>query len=155
MANRKFMLILFEHKSTWHEFLPSTTIRFSPSLSLSLSFSTDTYGQSKENPWFYCWITAALFSSCYAYIWDIKMDWGLFDAKAGENRFLREEIVYSSTVSLSLSLASSMDSFMVSSNGGNKYLSKWTARKTIFQRIHYISSYFLLCFSCSGSITLA
>lgn len=27
------------------------------------------------------------------------MDWGLFDAKAGDNRFLREEIVYSSTVS--------------------------------------------------------
>uniref|UniRef100_A0A1B0CQI8 EXS domain-containing protein n=3 Tax=Lutzomyia longipalpis TaxID=7200 RepID=A0A1B0CQI8_LUTLO len=25
------------------------------------------------------------------------MDWGLFDAKAGDNRFLREEIVYSST----------------------------------------------------------
>lgn len=27
------------------------------------------------------------------------MDWGLFDRNAGENRFLREEIVYSSTVS--------------------------------------------------------
>jgi len=118
MANRKFMLILFEHKSTWHEFF----FAFYNHTFFPLSFSTETYGQSKENPWFYCWITAALFSSCYAYIWDIKMDWGLFDAKAGENRFLREEIVYSSTVSLSL--ASSMDSFMLSSNGGNKYLSK-------------------------------
>lgn len=27
------------------------------------------------------------------------MDWGLFDKNAGENTFLREEIVYSSTVS--------------------------------------------------------
>lgn len=27
------------------------------------------------------------------------MDWGLFDKSAGENKFLREEIVYSSTVS--------------------------------------------------------
>lgn len=35
-------------------------------------------------------------SSCYTYTWDIRMDWGLFDANAGENRFLREEIVYSS-----------------------------------------------------------
>jgi len=61
--------------------------------------SPDTYPLSKENPWFYCWITAAIFSSCYAYTWDIKMDWGLFDSKAGDNRFLREEIVYSSTVS--------------------------------------------------------
>ncbi|KAH8384289.1 hypothetical protein KR200_001827 [Drosophila serrata] len=59
--------------------------------------TTDTYPLSKENPWFYCWITAAIFSSCYAYTWDIKMDWGLFDSKAGDNRFLREEIVYSST----------------------------------------------------------
>lgn len=103
-------------------------------LPFSISGSTDTYGQSKENPWFYCWITAALFSSCYAYIWDIKMDWGLFDAKAGENRFLREEIVYSSTVSW-------VWTAIVSSNGCNKYLSKRTARKTIFQRIHYFSSH--------------
>lgn len=28
------------------------------------------------------------------------MDWGLFDSKAGDNKFLREEIVYSATVSL-------------------------------------------------------
>ncbi|XP_036337417.1 xenotropic and polytropic retrovirus receptor 1, partial [Rhagoletis pomonella] len=55
------------------------------------------YVTSKDNPWFYCWIVAAIVSSCYAYTWDIKMDWGLFDAKAGDNRFLREEIVYSST----------------------------------------------------------
>lgn len=26
------------------------------------------------------------------------MDWGLFDKKAGENKYLREEIVYSSKV---------------------------------------------------------
>lgn len=26
------------------------------------------------------------------------MDWGLFDSKANDNTFLREEIVYSSTV---------------------------------------------------------
>lgn len=30
------------------------------------------------------------------------MDWGLFDSKAGDNKFLREEIVYSGTVSLSI-----------------------------------------------------
>lgn len=49
------------------------------------------------NPFFYLWIAASLISSCYAYTWDIKLDWGLFDAKAGDNKFLREEIVYSST----------------------------------------------------------
>lgn len=41
-----------------------------------------------------------LISSCYAYTWDIKMDWGLLDRNAPvENRYLREEIVYSSGVS--------------------------------------------------------
>lgn len=27
------------------------------------------------------------------------MDWGLLDSNAGENRFLREEVVYSASVS--------------------------------------------------------
>ncbi|XP_055689274.1 xenotropic and polytropic retrovirus receptor 1 [Lutzomyia longipalpis] len=64
----------------------------------SLTFATtNTYSDSTNNPWFYLWIVASIISSCYAYGWDIKMDWGLFDAKAGDNRFLREEIVYSST----------------------------------------------------------
>lgn len=46
------------------------------------------------------WITASIMSSCFTYTWDIKLDWGLFDSNAGENKFLREEIVYSSPVSL-------------------------------------------------------
>lgn len=54
---------------------------------------------STENPYFYLWITASIVSSCFAYTWDVKLDWGLFDSNAGENRFLREEIVYSSPVS--------------------------------------------------------
>ncbi|KAG8222647.1 hypothetical protein J437_LFUL003769 [Ladona fulva] len=57
----------------------------------------DDYEGSSGNPYFYIWIVASIVSSCYAYSWDIKMDWGLFDKNAGDNRFLREEIVYSST----------------------------------------------------------
>ena len=53
--------------------------------------ATDSY-----NPFFYLWIVFSVFSSLYAYTWDIKMDWGLMDKNAGENKFLREEIVYSS-----------------------------------------------------------
>ncbi|XP_041370667.1 xenotropic and polytropic retrovirus receptor 1-like isoform X2 [Gigantopelta aegis] len=52
----------------------------------------DTYRQTSV--FFYLWIVSAVVSSCYTYTWDIKMDWGLFDKNAGENRFLREEIVY-------------------------------------------------------------
>ncbi|KAG7269249.1 hypothetical protein CRUP_024172, partial [Coryphaenoides rupestris] len=43
---------------------------------------------------FYLLIGCSLVSSCYTLIWDLKMDWGLFDRGAGENTFLREEIVY-------------------------------------------------------------
>lgn len=42
------------------------------------------------------WILSHFVASMYAYVWDIKMDWGLFDKNAGENTLLREEIVYSS-----------------------------------------------------------
>ena len=59
----------------------------------------DKYQTVSENPYFYLWVMASILSSCYAYTWDIKMDWGLFDKKAGDNKYLREEIVYSSTVS--------------------------------------------------------
>ncbi|XP_061095396.1 xenotropic and polytropic retrovirus receptor 1a [Conger conger] len=43
---------------------------------------------------FYLLIVFSVISSCYTLIWDLKMDWGLFDRGAGENTFLREEIVY-------------------------------------------------------------
>ncbi|XP_063703623.1 solute carrier family 53 member 1 [Culicoides brevitarsis] len=55
------------------------------------------YESTFDNPFTWAWLASSVFSSCYAYTWDIKMDWGLFDKNAGENTFLREEIVYSST----------------------------------------------------------
>lgn len=60
---------------------------------------TGSHLGNTNNPYFYLWIIASLVSSCYAYFWDVKMDWGFFDMKAGDHKFLREEIVYSSTVS--------------------------------------------------------
>ncbi|XP_063795867.1 solute carrier family 53 member 1 [Pseudophryne corroboree] len=49
---------------------------------------------SDEQVFLYLWIICYVISSCYTLIWDLKMDWGLFDRNAGENTFLREEIVY-------------------------------------------------------------
>ncbi|KAG8436800.1 hypothetical protein GDO86_007763 [Hymenochirus boettgeri] len=49
---------------------------------------------SDAQVFFYLWIIFYFVSSCYTLIWDLKMDWGLFDRNAGENTFLREEIVY-------------------------------------------------------------
>ncbi|KAF2898457.1 hypothetical protein ILUMI_07715 [Ignelater luminosus] len=61
------------------------------------SIYKDDYPNQADNPYLYLFIGASIVSSCYAYTWDIKMDWGLFDKAAGDNKFLREEIVYSST----------------------------------------------------------
>ncbi|XP_067012139.2 solute carrier family 53 member 1 [Anabrus simplex] len=61
------------------------------------SLYKDNYETIFDNPYFYMWVLASVVSSIYAYTWDIKMDWGLFDKSAGENKFLREETVYSST----------------------------------------------------------
>lgn len=61
------------------------------------SFHGGNYTNTFDNPYTWLWMISSIVSSIYAYTWDIKMDWGLFDKNAGENRFLREEIVYSST----------------------------------------------------------
>lgn len=65
--------------------------------------TTEKYSKSLENPFFYLWIVSAIVSSFYAYGWDIFMDWGLMTMD-GENKLLRDEIVYSSTVSFLRSL---------------------------------------------------
>lgn len=62
---------------------------------------TETYAMS-SNPYLYLWVMASIVSTCYSYTWDIKMDWGLLDKGAGDNKFLREEVVYSSGVSFSI-----------------------------------------------------
>lgn len=58
--------------------------------------SSGYYEHQYLNPYFYLWILSSVCSSMFAYIWDIRLDWGLFDENAGNNKFLREEIVYSS-----------------------------------------------------------
>uniref|UniRef100_A0A2K5EQK7 Solute carrier family 53 member 1 n=1 Tax=Aotus nancymaae TaxID=37293 RepID=A0A2K5EQK7_AOTNA len=74
-----------------------------PSISLELKWdeskgllpnNSEERGHSDTMVFFYLWIIFYIISSCYTLIWDLKMDWGLFDKNAGENTFLREEIVY-------------------------------------------------------------
>jgi len=55
---------------------------------------------SAGSAFLYIWVVSAFASTCYTFIWDVRMDWGLFDKNAGDNRYLREEIVYSRKVSL-------------------------------------------------------
>uniref|UniRef100_A0A8C9YPP6 Xenotropic and polytropic retrovirus receptor 1a n=1 Tax=Sander lucioperca TaxID=283035 RepID=A0A8C9YPP6_SANLU len=51
-------------------------------------------GHTDADMFFYLLIVFSIISSLYTLIWDLRMDWGLFDRGAGENTFLREEIVY-------------------------------------------------------------
>lgn len=51
-------------------------------------------GHLDADMFFYMLIVFSTISSLYTLIWDLRMDWGLFDRGAGENTFLREEIVY-------------------------------------------------------------
>nr|CAB3267800.1 xenotropic and polytropic retrovirus receptor 1 homolog [Phallusia mammillata] len=48
----------------------------------------------KQSVYFFLWLASLFVNSCYTFAWDIKMDWGFLDSNAGENKFLREEIVY-------------------------------------------------------------
>jgi len=47
---------------------------------------------------FYVWIVSLIIGTCYTLYWDICKDWGLLSKDAGENRFLREQIVYENKV---------------------------------------------------------
>lgn len=60
------------------------------------------YKSDWESPFFYLWLIVKLVGTIYKLVWDLKMDWGFFDKNAGDNKFLREVIVYSSKVSLNL-----------------------------------------------------
>ena len=53
-----------------------------------------SYRTQLDNPFLYMWIITGLFSSTYKVLWDLKMDWGFFHESSGENRFLREQMIY-------------------------------------------------------------
>lgn len=66
-------------------------------ISLTLRQITQSqYPNKWDNPCFWFWIGSCICNSIYSYAWDIKMDWGLLESYSGENKFLREEVVYSS-----------------------------------------------------------
>ncbi|XP_029308881.1 xenotropic and polytropic retrovirus receptor 1 homolog isoform X4 [Cottoperca gobio] len=56
--------------------------------------SSEAEAHADTQIFLYLYIGCLVVSSCYTLVWDLKMDWGLFDRNAGENTFLREEIVY-------------------------------------------------------------
>uniref|UniRef100_A0A7N6BYN0 Xenotropic and polytropic retrovirus receptor 1a n=1 Tax=Anabas testudineus TaxID=64144 RepID=A0A7N6BYN0_ANATE len=69
-------------------------LQWSTSTSLCVYVFISEQGHSDADMFFYLLIVFSIISSLYTLIWDLRMDWGLFDRGAGENTFLREEIVY-------------------------------------------------------------
>ncbi|XP_033223476.1 xenotropic and polytropic retrovirus receptor 1-like [Belonocnema kinseyi] len=78
----------------WNAGKYSTTFLVVIATALRL-YHEENYENQWESPWLWFWIGSCVLNSIYSYTWDIKMDWGLLDSNAGENRFLREEVVYS------------------------------------------------------------
>lgn len=109
------------------------------------------YHYFSENPYFYVYFVCATISSTYTYTWDIKMDWGLLDYRDSDYKFLREEIVYSSTMFYYLAIVEDfilrfvwVITFLVTSNGlvSKEVMSSISAPLEIFRR--FIWNFFRL-----------
>ncbi|KAJ8668179.1 hypothetical protein QAD02_009842 [Eretmocerus hayati] len=74
----------------------ATTFLVVLTMTLRMEYKSN-YSSTWESPWLWLWVVSCIINSVYSYTWDIKMDWGLLDSNAGENKFLREEVVYSSS----------------------------------------------------------
>ncbi|CAF3333525.1 unnamed protein product [Rotaria socialis] len=79
--------------SDWSQFLLQTIFILLPSW---FRFAQCIRRRRAANPFLYLWFISSLISSTYKLIWDFKMDYGLFDKNASENKYLREQIIYSS-----------------------------------------------------------
>ena len=52
---------------------------------------TERTGKQEVDFYFFSWIFSSFVSTCYTYIWDVKMDWGLLDPNHG---FLRAKLLF-------------------------------------------------------------
>ncbi|KAI3649667.1 hypothetical protein MP228_005299 [Amoeboaphelidium protococcarum] len=51
------------------------------------------YNQNRTTATLTIWIISTILTTCYAYNWDILMDWGFF-AKGSKNKYLRNDLFY-------------------------------------------------------------
>ncbi|XP_063705929.1 solute carrier family 53 member 1-like [Culicoides brevitarsis] len=65
--------------------------------SVATSVTNEKYRKVTDNPWFYVWVSDAVIFSIYAYAWDVRQDFDLWDCKAQVNtKCLRDELIYES-----------------------------------------------------------
>lgn len=63
-------------------------------------YAPEKYRKITDNPWFYVWVSDCVVFSIYAYAWDVRQDFDLWDCKAQVNtKCLRDELIYESKVS--------------------------------------------------------
>lgn len=87
----------FPHLVNAGKYVASVCVAITNSLRRgTIALNQNHSNSPKNNPFVYMWIITAFINSTYKIIWDIKMDWGLFHKNAGENRFLRDHLIYSS-----------------------------------------------------------
>ncbi|KAK7571792.1 hypothetical protein V9T40_014264 [Parthenolecanium corni] len=113
-------------------------------ISNSMLLSSKTsYSHYSENPYFYVYFICATIASTYTYTWDVKMDWGVFDFRESEYKFLREEIVYSSPMFYYLAIIEDfilrffwLITFLLNANGwvSSEVISSVSAPLEIFRR---------------------
>lgn len=98
---------------------------------------SDKYTDPYDNPFLYAWFACQLVSSLYTYTWDVKMDWGLFSCGPNaENKFLREEIVYSPGVSFKTALIQTEGQIHIYTEGGcncNFFFRNYVITQTLLQ----------------------
>lgn len=82
----------FPHLANAGKYASSFPVIISNALRRIKSFN---YHQSKlQNPFLYIWVLTAFISSTYKLIWEIRIGWGFSLKNYGENKYLREQLIY-------------------------------------------------------------
>jgi len=67
------------------------------STTLLTNFISYLHKSLEIQAFFFVWCCSKTVSTFYTIFWDLKMDFGFFSKEDGDNKYLREELVYSST----------------------------------------------------------
>ena len=81
--------------------------------------SAENTGKQQMDFYFLFWIFSAFISSCYTYVWDVRMDWGLMDSSHG---YLRAKLLFKRLVSRGMG---TKFNFHIWGHWGHRYLGTW------------------------------
>jgi hypothetical protein len=86
-------------KSAWlSRILPSDRLIFCK----NFVGDSQTLLPPRNYAYFYLWMVSVVMGTTFMFLWDVKLDWGLLTGGFLDNKFLRDQILYASEVSLNL-----------------------------------------------------